>query len=105
MDHPSEDTLKRFAAGTASREENRAVVVHLLKGCPACARILRSLMEPNRVARADYESPLDRFDRSLLQGLESSIDPMETARNVPRGILLEPPRDHGPRNHGPRKKS
>ncbi|HEY0554830.1 MAG TPA: hypothetical protein VGG20_11230 [Thermoanaerobaculia bacterium] len=97
MDHPSEDTLKRFAAGTASREENRAVVVHLLKGCPACARILRALMEPNPVARADYEEPLDRFDQGLLQGLESSIDPMETARNIPRGALFDPLRDDGPR--------
>jgi hypothetical protein len=35
MDHPSEETLKRFAAGTATREENRAVVSHLVKGCLA----------------------------------------------------------------------
>lgn len=42
----SEDTLKRFAAGTASAEENRAVVAHLLKGCGVCARSLRSVMDP-----------------------------------------------------------
>ena len=90
MDHPSEDTLKRFAAGTGSREENRAVVAHLLKGCPACARILRALMEPDPVTRASYEEPLDRFDQGLLQGLESSIDPLETVRNVPRGASSEP---------------
>jgi hypothetical protein len=97
MDHPSEDVLKRFATGTASREENRAVVTHLLKGCPACARTLRALMEPNPVARADYEEPLDRFDEGLLQGLESSLDLMETTRNVPRGVLLDPLKDVGPR--------
>jgi hypothetical protein len=99
MDHPSEDTLKRFAAGTGSREENRAVVVHLLKGCPACARILRVLMEPDRIARADYEEPLDRFDQSLLQGLESSIDPLETLRAAPSGILLDRPQDVGLRKN------
>jgi hypothetical protein len=95
MDHPSADTLKRFAAGTGSREENRSVVQHLLKGCPACARTLRALMEPDPVARADYEKPLDRFDHGVLQGLESSIDPMETLRVAPRGILLEPPGGDG----------
>jgi hypothetical protein len=47
MNHPSEETLKRFAAGTSTREENRAVVAHLLKKCPACARTLRSLMGPD----------------------------------------------------------
>ena len=91
MDHPSEETLKRFATGTGTREENRAVVIHLLKGCPACARTLRALMEPNPVTRADYEEPLDRFDHGLLQGLESAIEPLETARNIPRGVLLGRP--------------
>jgi hypothetical protein len=97
MDHPSEDTLKRFAAGTGSREENRSVVQHLLKGCPACARTLRALMEPDPVARADYEAPLDRFDHGVLQGLESSIDPMEALRTLPGGVLVEPPENEGPR--------
>ncbi len=91
MEHPSEETLKRFAAGTGSREENRAVVAHLLKGCPACARILRALMEPNPVARADYEESLDRFDQGVLQGLQSSIDPLDTLRDLPHGALPEPP--------------
>jgi hypothetical protein len=97
MEHPSEETLKRFAAGTGSREENRAVVAHLLKGCPACARILRALMEPNPVARTDYEEPLDRFDQGVLQGLESSIDPLDTLRTLPHGALHEPPGNGRPR--------
>lgn len=97
MDHPSEETLKRFAAGTGSRDENRAIVAHLLKGCPACARILRALMEPDKVARADYEESLDRFDQGILQGLKNSIDPLETARNLPRGLLLEPLGNERPR--------
>jgi hypothetical protein len=49
MDHPSEDILRSFALGTASREESRAIVAHLVKGCPACARKIRELMEPKTV--------------------------------------------------------
>jgi hypothetical protein len=97
MDHPSEETLNCFAAGTGSRDENRAVVAHLLQGCPACARILRSLMEPAKVTQANYEEPLDRFGQGVLQGLESAIDPLTTARDVPSGVFREPPPDHGPR--------
>src|SRR4051794_4256521 len=80
MDHPSEETLKRFAAGTAAREENRAVVAHLLKGCSVCAQTLRKLMEPDAVSRSAYEAPLDRFDSGLIESLESSISPVQTLR-------------------------
>jgi anti-sigma factor ChrR (cupin superfamily) len=98
MDHPSEETLKRFAAGTASREESRAVVAHLLKGCSACARKLRQLMEPDAVSRTSYEESLDRFDQGLIESLESSIDPLQTLRAL-KGTLpdlpLERPRKKG----------
>jgi hypothetical protein len=96
MDHPSEDILQRFAAGTGSREENRGVVAHLLKGCPACARTLRALMEPAPVVRASYESPLDHFDQGLLDKIESAIDPLDILGEVPRGVL-DPPEDDEPR--------
>ena len=97
MDHPSEDTLKRFSAGTGAREENRAVVAHLLKGCPACAKTLRLLMEPDPVTRASYEQPLDRFDQGVLQNLESAVDPLDTLSTVPSGAFSEPRKDDGPR--------
>lgn len=92
MDHPSEETLKRFVAGTASREESRAVVAHLLKGCSACARKLRQLMEPDAVSRTSYEAALDGFDQGLIERLESSIDPLQTLRAVMRA-LPDPPRE------------
>lgn len=97
MDHPSEETLKRFATGTASREESRAVVAHLLKGCSACARKLRELMEPEAVSRTSYETPLDRFDQGLIESLESSINPLQTLRTA-LGRPLDPPAER------PRKK-
>jgi hypothetical protein len=95
MDHPSEDILRRLTAGTGSREENRGVVAHLLKGCPACAGTLRSLMEPAPVVRASYEVPLDHFDQGLLEKIESTIDPLDTLGEVPRGVL-DPPENDGP---------
>jgi hypothetical protein len=59
MDHPSEETLKRFAAGTASREEGRAIVAHLVKGCADCARKLKSLMEPSPSSGRIYDDALE----------------------------------------------
>lgn len=93
MDHPSEDILRRFASGTASREESRTVVKHLVKGCPSCARKLRDLMEPKAVPGFSYEGPLDHFDQGLIEGLESSISPMQTLRTVLRGALPDPPEE------------
>jgi hypothetical protein len=97
MDHPSEETLKRFAAGSASREESRAVVAHLLKGCSACARTLRALLQPDSVTRSSYEAALERFDQGLIDNLESSISPLQTLRTVLRGVLLGPPKGEPPR--------
>ena len=92
MDHPSEETLKRFAAGTASREESRNAVAHLLKGCTLCATRLKSLIEPKSVSGASYEDALDRFDQGLIEALETSINPVQTLRTIlgdafPRGLF------------------
>jgi len=73
VDHPSEETLKRFAAGMATREEGKAVVAHLLKGCAECARKLRSFI--------DYE---------LLETMKMSFDPQENLRNLLRGGPTSP---------------
>jgi hypothetical protein len=90
MDHPSEETLKCFAAGTASREENRSVVAHLLKGCSVCAKRLRGLMEPESVSHGTYEAALDRFDQGLIERLEGSIDPRRALRAAMRDLPLDP---------------
>jgi hypothetical protein len=90
-DHPSLETLKRFATGTGSREENRAVIAHLIQGCTACSDTLRALMEPEPVVGATYDEPLDRFAPGFLQDLERSIsllDPLEMLRTLPPGALL-----------------
>ena len=40
MFHPSEELLRRFALGLATRRENREVEARLLQGCPRCAEVL-----------------------------------------------------------------
>jgi hypothetical protein len=50
MSHTISDrSLYRFASGTASREEGRIILSHLLQGCAPCSRKLRVL--------AGYEQP------------------------------------------------
>jgi hypothetical protein len=62
----SRATLERFAAGTAGRDEKRAIVAHLVKGCATCAAVLREL--DRRDCREqpvdDYDQVLDRFERA-----------------------------------------
>lgn len=84
MDHPSQPTLQRFAAGTASRQESQAVVAHLLKGCAACGREIKSLMHP---AYASYDDALDRFDRNLVETLETSIASARIVRTAVQTLL------------------
>ena len=84
MDHPSQPTLQRFAAGTASRQESRTVVAHLLKRCAACGRELRSLMQPDFVS---YDDLLDRFDRELVETLETSIASARIVRTTVQALL------------------
>jgi len=85
MDHPSEEILKRFAAGRASREESREVVAHLVKGCALCATRLKRLMEVPRVAGAAYDPALDHFDQEMIGSLESTVDPLQTLRDLLKG--------------------
>jgi hypothetical protein len=93
VEHPSEETLKRFVAGTAARDEGRVVVAHPLKGCASCARKIRDLMQPEAVGREAYDSALNRFDQRLVNGLESSISPVQTLRTMLSRFLLDEGRD------------
>ena len=58
------ESLERFAAGSATREEGRTIAIHLLKGCATCAATLRDL-ERGRAPMDAYDRALDRFEREL----------------------------------------
>jgi hypothetical protein len=101
VEHPWDETLKRFVAGTARREESFAIVAHLLRGCPACAQKIRQLMVAEPVCREAYSSALNRFDHGLIEALESSISPVQQLRTVLTQLLdveSEPPSGGKPRS-------
>jgi hypothetical protein len=86
MDHPiSEDTLRRFLAGKAAREENRAVVAHLLQGCPSCSRALQALAGPPPESSDAYEAALDRLEKTLAASLDVpvTVEARPAARRPP----------------------
>lgn len=65
MEHQiSRESLERFAAGAHTRDEGRAIALHLLKGCATCAAALRSL-DRARAPMDAYDRALDRFERDL----------------------------------------
>ena len=86
MDHPPRPTLQRFASGAASRTESRTVVAHLLKRCTACAEELSSFLEPE-AGGGVYDEALDRFDRELIEALESSVVSARIVRTTVRSLL------------------
>lgn len=43
--HPSQADLKRFMRGELPRPEVRAIVRHLMAGCPECLEVTRRLFE------------------------------------------------------------
>src|SRR5262245_59470503 len=84
MEHPADDVLLRFLLGAASRQENRAVVTHLLARCPRCAAALRQMKLPP-VDPAAYDEALDRFAaefRKPLRGDERCREPRPNATQM-----------------------
>lgn len=99
MEHPSDEILKRFANGKASREEGRAVVAHLLKACRPCAEKIKSFLEPHPVAGGAHEAVLNRFESRLASKLEELE---EAPPSRPAGPVRQPssPPDPPPKGRG-----
>lgn len=79
MDHPvSRESLKRFATGTSTRQENRSIVAHLLQGCPECAQQIHQGVRPE-VPEDAYDSVLARMsgERTLRHGSWAKLLPFE----------------------------
>lgn len=73
MQHPSDETLKLFAKAKTSREDGRAVVLHLLKGCPSCAEKIKAFLQPDPVAGGAHEAVLKRFEDGVAAKLEEKL--------------------------------
>jgi hypothetical protein len=58
--------LKRFADGSADREEAAAIVRHLLRHCGGCAELLARLCQGRVGSSSDYDQAIDRsMERAL----------------------------------------
>lgn len=93
MDHQiSDESLKRFAVGASSRQENRSIVAHLLRGCAVCAEKVRSQVRPE-IPEDAYDSVLARMtgDRTYRQDGWAKLlhfeRPQATVPVVARGSL------------------
>ena len=79
MDHPvSRESLKKFATGTSTRQENRTIVAHLLQGCAECARQINEGVRPE-VPDDAYDAVLARMsgERTLRRGSWAKLLPFE----------------------------
>jgi len=91
VEHPiSEAGLRKFLAGTASREETRAIVAHLLKGCPSCSDTLLGLAR-EEVPEEVYDNVLDCLEKNLTAKLDMPVAvDRQPARRAPRGGARRP---------------
>ena len=79
MNHPvSPESLKRFATGASTRQENRSIVAHLLNGCAECARQIHESVRPE-VPDDAYDAVLARMsgERTLRRGSWAKLLPFE----------------------------
>ena len=82
MEHAvSRDSLERFAAGAATREEGRTIGLHLLKGCATCAATLRTLNR-EKVPLDAYDWSLDGFERGLRAEVQAPSGMLTVLRAV-----------------------
>jgi hypothetical protein len=86
--HPvSDHSLQRFAAGTATRAESRAIVLHMLRGCASCAATLNAALYPE-VPSGAYDAVFERLSSRLPPpggGTVLSFEPRRRSAPVPPG--------------------
>lgn len=80
-EHPPEDMLKRFVAGTPSRDEGRRTAAHLLLGCRACAGRLQELLRPG-IPEGAYDGVFERLEASSERGAAGAPIPVAAAAST-----------------------
>jgi hypothetical protein len=74
----SSDSLERFAAGAATRQEGQNIALHLLKGCVTCAATLRNLNR-EKAPIAEVQAPSGML-RAVLKKSEPRAEEMLARR-------------------------
>src|SRR4051794_3759702 len=86
--HPSPEVFDRMTCGSASPEETRDAVRHLLTACPYCCQLAKAA----RTARAhhpalNYDEVFERLERKVVANLERIEQEKETARQLYAELL------------------
>src|SRR5262245_58258465 len=84
-EHPSPEMLERFMRGEVSRQENRAVVRHLLTRCPQCRYITGRLLKLGSEKKISTERAL----REQLRRLARQAPPKPTRREAAMAALFK----------------
>jgi tetratricopeptide (TPR) repeat protein len=85
-EHPSAEVFERMTRGTASPEQTRDAVRHLLTACPHCARLAQAARTPPPSKRAhSYDEVFDRIERKVAEGLVR----LEKEREIARQLYAE----------------
>lgn len=84
-EHPAPDVFERMTRGTASPEETRDAVRHLLSACPYCVRQAQATRTPPPKRVQSYDEVLDRLERKVAEGLVR----IEKEREIARQLYVE----------------
>jgi tetratricopeptide (TPR) repeat protein len=88
-EHLSPEVFSRMTAGTASPEETRSVVRHLLGGCTDCGRLAQAArLSPAPRKTLSYDDVFERIERKVAEGLVRLEKERASARNL-FGELLD----------------
>lgn len=88
-EHLSSEVFARMVRGTASPEESRGVVRHLLGGCLPCGQLAQAARtSPAPKQAVSYDAVFERLERKVSEGLERFEKERATARNL-YGELLD----------------
>jgi len=83
--HPDRELLRRLLQGTASADEARTVVRHLLQGCPSCAREIETARQPPSSPRS-YDEAFERVQKRLTGG---ALEPLRREPLSSRALYAE----------------
>jgi hypothetical protein len=85
MEHLITDPeLRRFAQGASPPGEKRAILLHLLRGCPSCSERLTTLALPKSIPVGAYDDVFRRVERFLPDDADPE-DPL--GLSLPRASL------------------